>query len=180
MCPPKVNESSTRLTTSNHPVIPDIHRNLRTGDLRKQRARHGGAFGEGFGGPELGVEDGVGVPDVDADLPRGELKGGDAAELREGGLGARVGGGAGGFEVAAADEDDAAIDAFFDEVDDFIHQLLMVGEVDHEGAVPIGLRHDVKRVVLREDAGVADDDLDAAELTHGEIDGVLDGLRRDS
>jgi hypothetical protein len=52
----------------------------------------------------------------------------------------------------------------------------MAGEVDHEGAVPIGLRHDVEGVVLREDAGVADDDVDAAELAHGEVDGVLHGL----
>ena len=116
--------------------------------------------------------------DVDADLPRGEFEGGDAAELREGGLGAGVGTrtGAGGFEVAAADEDDAAIDAVLHIRDDLVHQLLMAGEVDHEGAVPIGLRHDVEGVVFREDAGVADDDVDTAELTHGEVDGVLHGL----
>ena len=105
---------------SDHPIIPAVHRNLCASDFSEERAGHGGdhvadvlgfdlhlhevfglvlldghavasgAFLKGLGGPELGVEDGVRVDDVDADFVRGQLKGGDSAELRERSLGAGV------------------------------------------------------------------------------------------
>ena len=52
----------------------------------------------------------------------------------------------------------------------------MAGEVDHDGAVPVALGHGVEMIILGEDAGVADDDVDTAEFADGEIDGVLHRL----
>ena len=59
-------------------------------------------FLEGFVGPDLSVEDGIGMENIDADAEGGEFESGNAGELGHSGLGDGVGGSAwtGGGVVA--------------------------------------------------------------------------------
>ncbi len=97
-----------------------------------------GGFFEGFLGPDVGVEDGVGVDDVDADAEGGELEGGDAGELGDAGFGDGVGGcaWAGGGVVPRTDDDDRGVGPALEMRDGKLEEALGGGEIDLEVEVP--------------------------------------------
>ena len=131
-----------------------------------------GGFLEGFVGPDFGVEDGVGVEDIDADSEFGKFKGGNSGELGDAGFGDGVGGGtrSGSGEVARADDDDAWLFvAFLESRDREFEEALGGGEVDLEVKVPgVGLGVDV--FAGFEDAGVGDDEVESAVVGDDLVD----------
>ena len=137
-----------------------------------------GAALEGFGGPEFGIEDGVGVDDIDADVMGGEFQCGHAGELSDAGFGARVAGGAGAgsAHIAATDEDGGGVDSFFQEWDAMFEKLFVAGEVEQQRAGPVGVVEVLDVGPGGEDAGVTDEDVQSAEPAHGFDDGIFDGL----
>ena len=117
------------------------------------------------------------MDDVDANSGRGELEGGDAGELGDSGFGDRVGGGAwsGGGVVPRADDDDARREgALFEVGDGELEEALGGGEVDLDVEVP-GFEEVFDVFAGFEDAGVGDDEVEAAVLGDGGVDGGLHG-----
>jgi hypothetical protein len=136
-----------------------------------------GGFFEGFLGPDFGVEDGVGVDDVDADAEGGELEGGDAGELGDAGFGDGVGGGAwsGSSIVARADDDNARCEgALFKVGDGELEEALSRGEVDLEVEVP-AVFEGLDVFAGFKDAGIGDDEVEAAVFGGGVIDDLFHG-----
>lgn len=136
-----------------------------------------GGFFEGFVGPDFGVEDGIGMQHVHADAEFGEFEGGDASELGDAGFGDGVGGGAGSGsgEVAGADDDDARLlVAFLEGGNGELEEALGRGEVDLEMQVP-GVFGGVDVFAGFEDAGVGDDDVEAAVVGNDLLNGSFEG-----
>ncbi len=128
-------------------------------------------------GPDFGVEDGIGVDDVDADAVGGELESSHSCELGDAGFGDGVGGGAGsgGGEVSRADDDDAGGElALFEVGDGEFEEALGGGEVDLEVEVP-GVLGGVDVFAGFEDAGVGHDEVEAAVFSGGVIDDFFQG-----
>ena len=135
-----------------------------------------GGFFEGFVGPDFGVEDGIGMEDIDADAEGGELESGDAGELGHAGFGHGVGGGAwsGSGEVARTDDDDGSLlVAFLKGRNGELKEALGRGEVDTEMEVP-AVFFGIDVFAGFEDAGIGHDDVESAMVGDGFVDGCFE------
>ena len=136
-----------------------------------------GGFFEGFVGPDFGVENGIGVEDVDTDAEGSELESGDAGELGHAGFGHGVGGStrSGSGEVARADDDDACLlVAFLEGRDGELEEALGRSEIDAKVEVP-AVFFGVDVFAGFEDAGVGNDDVESAVVGDSLVDGGFEG-----
>jgi|MEHZ01.3.fsa_nt_MEHZ010835671.1_2 hypothetical protein len=122
--------------------------NSRGGDLNTEQVfsliflhGHAVALGgvlEGFLAPNFGVEDGIGVEDIDANAVGRELEGGDSGKLGDSRFGDGVGGcaWAGGGVVPRTDDDDRGVGPALEMRDGKLEEALGGGEIDLEVEVP--------------------------------------------
>ncbi len=137
-----------------------------------------GTLREHLGGPQVGIEDGVRMKNVDPDAARRELEGGDAGELDERRLRGRVGrrSGAGREDIARADDDHRGAERRQGEERHRGAQQAEVGfDVDLESAPPEPVRQVLDLFAGGEEAEVQHQHVEPAEALDGEIQGAAQG-----